>query len=168
MSKKKTYKVGDKIVDYGQVFRIFKIKKQKNEDGELERVVYFKPYYPDSKNSGVICSIPFKNIEKTEIREPLSADEVKSLFRKLKRRKKFEESTDISKTKELLRSNDPGSNVDLIRILWIEKKHKAEYFSKNKRDVFNLAIDRFAQEFALVKGLSIEKARERVHLALQD
>ncbi|MCH7640789.1 hypothetical protein IID22_01125 [Patescibacteria group bacterium] len=168
MAKKINFKVGDKIVDSGQVFRIFKIKKQKNDDGELERVVYFKPYYPNTKNSGVICSIPLKNIEKTEIRKPLSTDEVKRLFRKLKKRKKFEENTDINKTKELLKGNDPVTNVDLIRILWIEKKHNAEYFSKNKRDVYNLAIDRFAQEFALVKGLSLEKAKERVHLALQD
>ena len=168
MAKDINFKVGDKIVDSGQVFRIFKIKKQKNDDGELERVVYFKPYYPNTKNSGVICSIPLKNIEKTEIRKPLSTDEVKRLFRKLKKRKKFEENTDINKTKELLKGNDPVTNVDLIRILWIEKKHNAEYFSKNKRDVYNLAIDRFAQEFALVKGLSLEKAKERVHLALQD
>ena len=168
MAKKINFKVGDKIVDSGQVSRIFKIKKQKNDDGELERVVYFKPYYPNTKNSGVICSIPLKNIEKTEIRKPLSTDEVKRLFRKLKKRKKFEENTDINKTKELLKGNDPVTNVDLIRILWIEKKHNAEYFSKNKRDVYNLAIDRFAQEFALVKGLSLEKAKERVHLALQD
>ena len=109
-----------------------------------------------------------KNIEKTDIRKPLSADEVKRLFRKIKKRKKFEEGTDINKTKELLKGNDPVTNVDLIRILWAEKKHNAEYFSKNKRDVYNLAIDRFAQEFALVKGLSLEKAKERVHLALQD
>ena len=168
MAKKINFKVGDKIVDSGQVSRIFKIKKQKNDDGEPERVIYFKPYYPDTKNSGVICSIPLKNIEKTDIRKPLSADEVKRLFRKLKKRKKFEEGTDINKTKELLKGNDPVTNVDLIRILWAEKKHNAEYFSKNKRDVYNLAIDRFAQEFALVKGLSLEKAKERVHLALQD
>ena len=168
MPKKKTYKVGDKIVDYGKVFRIFKVKKEKNSDGEVERVIYFKPYYREKRTPSFVCSIPLKNIEKTEIRKPLSADEVKLLFRKLKRRKKLEEHTDISKTKELLRGNDPVNNVNLIRILWIEKKHKAEYFSKNKRDVFNSAIDRFAQEFALVKGVSLKKAKERVHLALQD
>lgn len=168
MAKKKNFRVGDKIVDYGRVFRIFKVKKEKNGDGEVERVIYFKPYYKEKGSPSIVCSIPLNNIEKTEIRKPLSVDEVKLLFRKLKRRKKFEENTDLGKTKELLRGNDPVSNVNLIRILWVEKKYKSEYFSKNKRDVFDLAIDRFAQEFALVKGLSLKEAKEIVYLALQD
>lgn len=167
MTKNKNYRVGDKIVDYGKIFRIFKVIREKNSDGEIERVIYFKPYYREKGSPNVICSIPLKNIEKTELRKPISADEVKILFRKLKRRKKIEEPTDINKAKELQKSNDPANNVDLIRILWVEKKDKAEYFSKNKRDVFNFAVDRFAQEFALVKGLSIKKAKERVFLALR-
>lgn len=167
MSKKKTYKVGDKIVDYGQVFRIFKIKKQKNDTGELERVIYFRPFYQGAKNSGVVCSIPLKNLELAEIRDPLSVKEIKLLFVKLKKRKRNIEYSDIGETKELFKRYDPESDIMLIRTLWKEQQDKSESFSKNKRDIFHSVVERFSQEFALVNGLSLEKAKEKVYLALQ-
>ncbi len=167
MTKKNTYKVGDKIIDHGQVFSIFKICRQKNSEGELERVVYFRPYYRGAKNSGVVCSIPLENIEKTEIRKPLTLKEFELLLVKLKKGKILTEYSDISATKELLKENKPTSDVILIRTLWKEKKDKSEDFSKNKRDILDLVVDRFAQEYSIVKGLSLEKAKEKVYLILQ-
>lgn len=167
MSKKKNYKVGDKIIDYGQVFRIFKILRQRNSNGGHERVMYFRPFYRSSNNYNVVSSIPMKNIEQTEIRDPLSANEIKTLFIKLKKRKRTEVYFDINKTKDLFKRYDPDSDVRLLRDLWKEKKDKSETFSKNKRDIFDLVHDRFSQECAIVKGLPLQKAKDDVILALQ-
>ncbi len=167
MAKKKTYKVGDKIIDCGQVYSIFKICRQKNSEGEFERVIYFRPYYRGVTNSGVVCSIPLNNIEKTGIRKPLTLEEFELLLVKLKKGKILTEYSDISATKELLKENNPTSDIILIRTLWEEKKDRSEDFSKNKRDILDLVVDRFAQEYSIVKGLSLEKAKEKVYLILQ-
>ena len=60
----KKYKVGDKIVNFGQVYRVFKIQKE---------IMYYRPYFKRGENQdGIICSVPMKNIKLTQIRRPAS------------------------------------------------------------------------------------------------
>lgn len=164
---KKKYKVGDKIVEIGQVFRIFKIKREKNGEGEYERVIYFKPYYNTKYATDLVCSIPEKNIDKTHIRKPISRGELKVLFQKLKKRKRIADFPSITKTKENLKSADLSDTINVLKILYREKKKKPESFTKSKKEVLNSALDKVVQEFALVSGASLEKARKKINLALQ-
>lgn len=163
-----SYKVGDKIIESGQVYRIFKIKKQKNSEGKLEKIVYFNPHYKTAQNTSVICSIPALNIEKTGIRKPISKNRLERLMQNLTSKKTVEKFSDINKAKMLLKSNDPADTVKLLITLWREKNKETENFSKSKRIIFDLAMENLVQELALVEGVSLEKAREEINLALQD
>lgn len=165
--KNRKYKVGDKIVELGEVFRIFKIRKEKNDEGVYERIIYFKPYYKRNNSSGIICSIPLKNINKTSIRKPISRKELKGLFKELKKKNRIEAFPPINESKVLLKSDDLADTVKLLKILYKEKKIRPESFSKSKKDVLDSAFERLTQEFALVGGVSLEKAKDEIALALQ-
>lgn len=164
MKKKKKYEVGDKIVEVGQVFKIFKIKKVKNSNGELEKVIFFRPYYKTKQGNNLVCSIPVKNIKKADIRRPISREEFRQLINKLKKKWKVEEFPAINKPKELLKLSHPSDTVRLLKTLWKEKA-QSENFSKSKRDIFNLAMERLVQEFALVSKVSLKEARKRINSA---
>jgi RNA polymerase-interacting CarD/CdnL/TRCF family regulator len=164
--KKRKYKVGDKIVELGQVFKIFKIKKIIDTNGKLEKVIFFRPYYQTKQVASLVCYIPIKNVEKTKIRKPISQKEYRQLIKKLKKKIKVEEFPAINKAKELLKSNNPADTVEVIKT-FCKEKEKSENFSKSKRDILNLAMENLVEEFALVGGVSLDKARERINLALQ-
>jgi len=162
------YKVGDKIVEFGRVFRIFKIKRQKGSDGKIERVIFFKPYYNTSLAAGIVCSIPVKNIDKTVIRNPLSKQQVNFLLKRLKKRKKVRDLPPITDIKELLNTNKPLNTVRVIRMLYSDEKIHPDAFPKSKRDVFDSAMDKLVQEVAVVSGISLEKARRKIDLYLHN
>ncbi len=169
LMKKNKFKKGDKIVEFGHVFKVFDIKRQKNSNGEFEKVLYFRPYFESTKTSAITCSIPVNNVEKTLIRRIITRKELRELTKKLKKKniKNEEEFPAINIVKALLDSNDPADTVRVLRILWREKSKKTETFSKSKRDVFNLAMDRLVQEFALISGASLEDANQKIRLSLQ-
>jgi len=161
---KSNYRVGDKIVEFGQVFNIFQIKNQKTADGKFEKIIFFKPYFKINNASNIICSIPLNNIEKTEI----STTELKVLFKRLKKVNSNNISLTIIRAKELLKSDNPKIMIKLLRILYKEKKNQPDSFSKSKKDVFDSAMDKLVQEFALVSRITPDKAREKITFALSN
>jgi RNA polymerase-interacting CarD/CdnL/TRCF family regulator len=165
--KKRNYKVGDKIVEFGQVFRIFKIERKKVKNGQIERVIFFKPYNKIDNTASIVCSIPVNNIDKTEIRKPMSRDEFRVLLKKFKKAES-EIFQDINKVKIALKSNDPMDTISAIKALLKEKKKKSENFSKSKRDLLNLALERIAEEFSVVYRVSLERAKKKISLTLQN
>lgn len=167
MKKKTKFKVGEKIVEFGQVFKIFKIEKAKNSNGELEKVIYFRPCYTKNKSAGLICSIPVNNVNKTNMRKPISLNQLRKLNNELKKRRKLQSFSNINEAKELLKSNDPSDTIKLLKTLWEEKRNKSENFSKSKKDVFSSALERLVQEFASVLGVSLKEARAKINLALR-
>jgi RNA polymerase-interacting CarD/CdnL/TRCF family regulator len=165
--KTKKFKVGDKLVEFGQVFTIFKIGKSKDTNGKSEDAIFFKPHYKISKSPGLICSIPIKNIHKTKIRKPISKEKLKKLTTKLKSKSEVEKFPTVGKVKELLKSNNPTDTVIALRSLWKEKEAKPDNFPKSMKDVFELAIENLTHEFALVNRLSLDKAKKKILSALQ-
>ncbi len=158
MKNKQELKVGDKIVEQGQVFRIFKIQKE---------TIFYKPYFCVKGETSFTCSIPAENVDKTKIRNPISLADLKTLTEKLKIKNKTQDCPNADDAKELLKSDDPIETVVVLRTLWEEKERSPENFSRSKKEIFELAMERLVQEFALVSRISLEKARERIDLALQ-
>jgi RNA polymerase-interacting CarD/CdnL/TRCF family regulator len=163
---KKKYKIGDNIIELGKVFRIFKIGREKNNDGQYERVIYFKPYFDDKLSKGLTCSIPVKNINRANIRKPINKKMLSELLLKLKKSRIALNISQIAELKKYLNSSDPSDTVELIKLLYKEKKNKPDNFSSNKKYMLNLSLDKIVQEFALVGRVSLEKARENINLAL--
>ena len=167
MRKKAKYKVGDKIIESGRVFRIFKIEKAKRQNGEVEKVVHFKPYVKYNKASTLVCSIPYKNIQTACIRKPVSKQKLRKLTRKLTEMKGVQKFPDLNKAKLLLKSSRLEDAVSVIRKLWKEANGKTEILPKSKRDILGSAIDKLTQELALVENISLLKAADKINFLLQ-
>lgn len=167
MKDKKSLKVGNKIVDFGQVYRIFKIEKQKRAKGKEETVIFFRPYFKTKQNRTLICSIPVNNIKKTKIRRPISKKELRKLLKELSQKSDIEIPINITRAKEMLNLNDPHEIVRILKSLWLEKNDKSTSFTKTREKVLRLAIKRLVEEVALVNNMSIEKAKSQIEEALE-
>ena len=57
-----SFKTGDMVVRFGEVCKIIKIEKRKNNIGNVEEILYYKPYFSDSQTSELTYSISVKNL----------------------------------------------------------------------------------------------------------
>ena len=166
MSDKKQLKVGDKLVDFGQVFRIFKIEKKKNSDGEEDRILHFRPFFKSDDNKGMVCSIPESSLQNTNMRRPITKDAVQQIVDRLKHKPKNNVSTDVDSVKQVLSANDPHQTVEMVRTLWIEQV-TSESFTKSKKDVFELATLCLVEEVALASNTTPDKAHDKLTSTLK-
>ena len=165
MNKQRKFKVGDKIVAFGQDYRILKIEAKKDSEGNEERILHFRPYFKSNDNKGMICSIPETSIKDTNIRRPVSKDTVKELIVKLSTKPKKDVETDVNSVKEVLGQNDVFETATVLRTLWVERA-TAESFTKSKKDMLEMAVSRLVEEVALVVDLTVDKANDKIKGAL--
>lgn len=165
MDEVRAYKVGDKLVEFGQVFRIFKIETRETSDGEIERILHFRPFFKSNENKGMVCSIPETSLKDTKIRPPISKDIVNELILKLSTKPQREVETDVNAVKEALGQNDVFETALILRSLWVEQI-TSESFTKSKRDMLQMAVSRLVEEIALVVDLTLDKADDRIKGAL--
>lgn len=83
MQNNHQFKVGDKILDFGQVCQIFKIKRKKDSENKDDRIIFYRPYFKTKKNKGTVCSIPAANVDKANIRKPISKKQLKEILNTL-------------------------------------------------------------------------------------
>jgi len=149
----KSFKVGDKIIDFGQVYKIFKIEK---------KVVHFRPYYKTKQNRTLTCSIPVKNIGLTNIRKPISKNRVKKLLERLSEKEERGEPVNAKEVGEKLKLNRPETTARILKKLWLDKQDLSKNFSGSKRNIMNLSIKQLVEEVAFVLDISIAKAKKKI------
>jgi len=161
-------KVGDKIIQFGKAYRVCKIEKQKNKDGKVERIIFFKPYFKTNRDRGLICSIPENNLKQAKIRLPISQKEAKMILTKISKSIKGAIGvSDLNEIKDLLNENDQNKNVLALRRLWMEKNKPETSFTYGRRKIFEETIKIIAQEIALVLKIELEEAEEKIKEALK-
>lgn len=166
MKNIKNFAVGDKIINFNKVYIIFKIIKEKIKD-KKEQIISFKPFFKNEKKNSLTFSIPVNNIDKTNIRKPLSKKELKQLLNELSKTPDIETPIEIDKINDDLNSNDPNIHVQILKCLWREKNDETTNFTKTRSDVLGLTIKLLLEEVALVSGVSLEKAEEKIKTALK-
>lgn len=154
------YKVGDKLVRFGRVYEIFDITKEENDKGEPEKIIHFKPVYTTQANRSLICAIPISNIDKTNIRAPMSEEQVDELLDLFKSKIDMKKRFNTRQAKELLKSNDPDKIAMILKKLAIVKRDPDTNFTYTKKRVFRQALKRVQEEVALVKGIELEEAHK--------
>ena len=164
-NKKRTIGIGSKLIEKGQVYRVFSIKREKI-NGSYEKVIYYKPYYKDSINSSVVCSIPIRSIEDTLIRRPITKGEANGILKGLSKRTRAK-SLDTNAAKDSLKLNDIYESARVLRRYWREKKRNKESFTKSQKDVLEVAFNRIIEEIALIYKISPTRSREKLTNALK-
>jgi RNA polymerase-interacting CarD/CdnL/TRCF family regulator len=164
---KKSFKVGDKIVNFGQVFRIFKSKKKKISKDKEEKIIFFRPYFKNRKNRTLICSIPVNNLDKTNIRRPISKKELRLLLKKLSRKSGVKEPINLAQARGVLGLNDIYKTAQVLKSLWVEKNDESANFSESRKNLFKLLMKQLVEEVAFVGRISLIQARKKIKVALE-
>lgn len=167
MSYHQAFKVGDKIIDHGQAQRIFKIGKKKTFDAQEKRVIYYRPCLTDDNDGKITYSIPIKNIDKTQIRRPILKEELREILEELSEAIGEEDQLNTVQLRETLHFNCPHKTAQILKILWFDKENESTNFSRQKQDVFKIAMERLIEEVALVTKTSLIEARQKVERALE-
>lgn len=154
--KNKNFKVGDKVINFGSVYRIFKI------EGKKEKTIFFKPFFKTNSNKGLVYSIPEANLKQTNIRRPFSQTKLQELLRKISSRGKIKSPRNIAKLKETLNLNEPVKTLGILKQLTDEKKKNPDGFTPSKQNLFKLALQKIQEEAALAFGTSLAKAEEKI------
>jgi len=155
------FKVGDKLVEPGSIYMIFKIKKVRNDAGVLERTIFFKPFFEENNQTQLVCSFPEKNITETDLRKVKSKKVLHECLLDLKKLAKFIIPTNVDDLKIGLNLNSLEETFKVLKLLIQEKKF-SETFPKIKRDLMATAIESIAQEFAIINNVSLNSARVKV------
>ena len=161
------FKIGDKIVRSGKIYRIFKIKNQKRTKDKKEKIIFFRPYLKVRKNRTLTCSIPVNSIDKTNTRRPISKKELRLLLKKLSMRSDIKKPINLVQAKGALGLNDIDETVQVLKSLWVEKKEKLTNFSESRKNVFKLLMKQIGDEVVFVSGISFVDARKKIKNALE-
>ena len=165
MTERKRLKIGSKIIEGGKVYRVFEIEEKK-VNGKIEIIIHYQPHYTDISNKTLVCSIPESSLKKINVRRPVSKKEMNELLGGLSKRSKKRNALEIVKAKSILSLNDIYKTVIVIKRYWREKKKEGDSFSKSKKDILDMAINKTVEEVALVTGISLSKAKDKIIIAL--
>ncbi len=157
-------KVGDKIVDNGRIFRIFKIGIREAL-GEKNKIVYFKPYFANGSNTSTIVSIPLKSLKSSDIRKPVDKSKIREV-RNLLAIKNSNSKIDTDILKEKISENEIEQTALVAKYLWQEKNDEDKSFSLTKRRLLDEAIRSLSEEFAFVLGKNLDSAEKSIKRAL--
>ncbi|MBU1089014.1 hypothetical protein KKA02_04025 [Patescibacteria group bacterium] len=152
-----SFKMGDKLVDGGRVYKIYKIKKD---------ILFFEPFFKEDKDTLLTSSIPVSSISKTNIRKPVTGKEINEAIKFLSVKRELALPLDINTARNLLDSNDINQTVSILKRLWIEQKDPTRPFATSRKNIFRLALKQLAEELAFLSHTSIEKATDKIELAL--
>lgn len=158
MSDTLTYKVGDKIVNFGQVHTVFQIK---------EEILYYKPHFEDESSGGLVCSIPVSKLVESDIRPPLSKKDCREMCKMIQEEIKIREYMDANEMSILYNTNTAENLLKVLRLLFQEARDKENGLSTSKKTIFDKALSSFVQEYAYANESTIEEAEASLNKILK-
>jgi len=158
------FKVGDKIIHFGQAHRIFKIKKEKDSEGKVTRIVMFRPYFRILNSKNLVFSIPEDSMKSNNTRKPLAKSKLRELIQSLSEEPKRKEIVNVIKIKEELNISNTEETVKILKRLW--QNYKDNEFTARKKELLKLTIKKLSQEVTVVFNLSPVKAIKKIQKAL--
>jgi RNA polymerase-interacting CarD/CdnL/TRCF family regulator len=162
MSKKKKYKVGDRLVDSRSIYKIIKKKKRRVLNGEKEDCVFYEPLFKTEKSQSLICSVPESNINEASLRSPVTKKRIKETLRTLGKRKNGETNVNISDADTFIKENDPVETAKLLRLLWLEKQTKDKSLSTRKKHMYENSLRHLVEEISIVQRIGLKKAEAKI------
>ena len=165
MTKDVAFKKGEKFIEFGNVYVVTKMEIR-DYDGEKKRVICYEHYFKSDLNGdNIICSIPEDSLNITNIRKPISKDDLKEII-KIFSSKSRQRKIRIETVKDILINNDPFETAKAIKRLDWESKRDSISISKNML-LKKLKIT-LSKEIALVMGKTPEKALREIDRLLSD
>jgi len=149
-------KIGDVIIRFGQVYKVFKIEN---------KTLFYQKYFEGTKQSASILSIPQSAIDKTKIRLPIAKKELDDLLGPKLQTLKVDLTISLNAIKSILNTDEPEEVMRILKMLTLMRdEHGKLPFSK--REIFDTLEKRFQSEVAYVYGVDEKKAKEIIELSL--
>jgi RNA polymerase-interacting CarD/CdnL/TRCF family regulator len=164
--KRIRFKVGDRIVEAGRVFRIFKVRYEDGGEKEEQKIIYFKPQFKKNKNA-LECSIPAKNADDARIRKPVTKKELKEILKTLSKKARKNGKVNTSTLKDKLNKNRAKTTAYVLRKLWVDKHNENTSFSPTKKRIYRKALRNLSEELAWLEKTSVKNARNKIKERLQ-
>lgn len=162
MGNKINYRVGTKIIEAGRVYRIFKINKKKF-NGKTEKCIHYRPFFKNSPQRQITCSMPETSFLSSNIRKPASKKTISELLTYLSKKAGGLTPLDAVKAKaDLVSKNDFKVNIKILRKCWAEKKRKENGLTRRKQEVFNIVLEGLTEEIALAYRISLQTAENKI------
>lgn len=159
------YKRGDKIVENGRVYFIFKTEQIRSE-GKSESVVHYRPFFVNSTNRSILGSIPEKNIETSNIRRPASKGDIGKILQYLSEKTDQDLTTDdLAVLNDMLKLNSSYEYARVLKKCLSKLKSAGEKFSLDKKGIIYQTVGLMLEEIALVMNISLDKAHEEITTA---
>lgn len=156
------HKVGDVLVKFGKLYKIFKIKQQQDEEATQD-IAYYKPVFVKSKREEMICSIPLSNISGAMLRRPIEKSKFEVFLNNLVEKKDMiEEKLQIKTMGDLVHSEDLEQKSKIIAHLWMKKQDPEVKVSTSEFNFLNELIESVAEELAFAYDLDPKSAQEEI------
>ena len=156
----KSLKIGVKLIDYGEVLSIAKIHK-KEITGKKIPVLRLRPHYKTNSNKTLVYSVPVINLKNGTIRRLLDKKSFKKILIEELNEQTMTAPASKTDAKEILKNKSPRIAIKLLKCMWIEQQI-SENFTKGKKDMLQLAIDRLVQEYAFIHDIPLEEAEKKL------
>lgn len=156
MTNLNNLKIGDVIIRFGQVYKVFKIENA---------TVFYHRFLESLKQATSIFSIPQQSIEKTKIRVPIDKKELNNLLGKGLKEMKVDLEISLNAIKGFLNTDDPIEVVRMLKTLTLMRDENGK-LPFSKREVYDTLLKRFASEVAFVYEQDEKKAKELIEQAL--
>lgn len=155
-------KIGDVIVRFGQVYKVFKIEKKDDKS-----MIFYKKLVKNLRHASSIFSIPQKSIEKTKIRPPISKKELDALLGPKLKAFEVDLTINLNTIKAVLNTDEPEDVVKMLKNLTAAREAGDGKLPFSKREVYDSLLNRLASEVAFVYDETEEKAKEIINQALE-
>lgn len=154
-------KVGDVIIRFGQVYKVFKVEKKDDKD----MVSYQKVFTPPNRNPSIF-TIPQESVEKTNMRKALTKKELDNLLKKELLEMEVDTSASLNTLKAVRNTDDPTEVVKTLKLLTV-LRHEAEKLPFSKKEVYNSLLKRLGSEVAYVYDVDQDEAKLVIEKALK-
>lgn len=153
--------VGDKLVEYGQVYRVFKVTGRKGLKGKIEVHLFYRPYFKSRINKTLICSLPTSQVVNTSIRTLSTKTTIREALRSLAKRTVNQNLTSQD-AETMLKEGDPLVTAKLLKQLWLQKQTTDNGLTTKNQLLFDTAFRNLAQETSVVLGMKIADAEDKI------
>lgn len=153
-------KIGDIIIRFGQVYKVFKTEKK--DDGTI---ISYKKLFKNPIKAPSIFSIPQNSIVNTKIRGSITKKGLDSLLGAELKAFEPDLEMNINTIKAVLNTDDPTEIMKIMKNLATERKIN-EKFPFSKKEVYGTLLKRFSSEVAYVYKTNPEKGQEIIEEAL--
>jgi len=160
---KDIFTVNDYIIDFENIYQIFEQKKQKNYSGQdVDYFFYRSISNSDDKRQQIVCHTPIENIIKSGLRHLITPADVKVFYKKLDEKYNEANFTDPKLIKEILYSNDPFKNLDILKQLYFEKNKNPDIFSKANKELSESILNHLCDEIAFVSKKTLASIKTKL------